>query len=185
MIATLTELYPTETVETVAQRLGIGRTSVNKKARELGLSKGMKRAWLEKANDVRALHPDHSITEISQMIGASRRTVSRIIALLNLHKDKSEEKAMRSRIRTEMVKRERRRVVFGLDPITRIKVVTNKKKIALRHKLKKMGCLVTRGANIIYYSDDNLMSPERITAGRSLGLRLMPMTSLYESQTAI
>lgn len=185
MIATLTELYPTETVETVAQRLGIGRTSVSKKAQELGLSKGMKRAWLEKANDVRALHPNHSITEISQMIGTSRRSVSRIIALLNLHKDKSEEKAMRSRIRTEMVKRERRRVVFGLDPITRIKVVTNKKKIALRHKLKKMGCLVTRGANIIYYSDDNLMSPERITAGRSLGLRLMPMTSLYESQTAI
>lgn len=185
MIETLKELYPTETLEVVAQRLGTGRTSVSKKARELGLSKGMKRAWLEKANDVRALHPNHSITEISQMIGTSRRTVSRIIALLNLHKDKSEEKAMRSRIRTEMVKRERRRVVFGLDPITRIKVVTNKKKIALRHKLKKMGCLVTRGANIIYYNDDNLMSPERITTGRSLGLRLMPMTSLYESQTAI
>ena len=176
MIDTLKELYPTETVEAVALRLGLGRTSVKKKAVELGIEKGMKREWLEKANEIRSLHSTYSISEISDRVGVSARTVSRIISSLNLRKDKSEERAMRSRIRTEMVKRERRRVVFGLDPITNIKVVTNKKKIALRHKFKRMGCLVSRGANIIYYSDDNILSPEHISAGRALGLRLMPMT---------
>lgn len=175
MIDTLMELYPTETIKTVATRLGIGRTSVKKKACELGIEKGIKREWLEKANDVRSLHSTHSISEISDIVGISERTVSRIISSLNLRKDKNEDKAMRSRIRIEILKRERRRMIFGLDPITKIKVVTNKKKIALRHKFKRMGCQVSRGANIIYYSDDTLLNPEHFIAGRELGLRLMPI----------
>ncbi len=82
---------------------------------------------------------------------------------------------MRSRIRNELLQRERRRMVFGLNPLTKIKIVTNKKKIELRHKLKKMGCEVSRGANIIYYSEDICLREDYFAASKRLGLHLMPI----------
>lgn len=173
MVALLKELYPNETIEKVAYLLGVGKTSVKNKAVELGLEKGIKREWLEKVDEVRKLNSTHSISEIAKTLGISERTVSRIKAYLNLSKDKEEERAMRSRIRNEMIQRERRRMIFGLNPITKIKIVTNKKKIELRHKLKKMGCLVDRGGNTVYYSEDNGLQEHHFAAGKKLGLHLM------------
>ncbi len=40
-------------------------------------------------------------------------------------------------------------MIFGLPPITRIKVVTNKPRIKMRHSLKKAGYLVIRGQNVM------------------------------------
>jgi len=175
MIALLKELYPNETIEKVASLLGVGKTSVKNKATELGLEKGIKREWLEKVEEVRKLNSTHSISEIADKVGISERTVSRINAYLNLSKNKEEDKAMRSRIRNELLQRERRRMVFGLNPLTKIKIVTNKKKIELRHKLKKMGCEVSRGANIIYYSEDICLHEDHFAASKRLGLNLMPI----------
>ncbi len=175
MIALLKELYPNETIEKVASLLGVGKTSVKNKATELGLEKGIKREWLEKVEEVRKLNSTHSISEIADKVGISERTVSRIKAYLNLSKNKEEDKAMRSRIRNELLQRERRRMVFGLTPLTKIKIVTNKKKIELRHKLKKMGCEVSRGANIIYYPEDICLREDHFTASKRLGLHLMPI----------
>jgi len=173
MIDLLKELYPNETIENVAYLLGVGKTSVKKKAVELGLEKGIKREWLEKADEVRKLNSTHSISEIARTLGISERTVSRIRAYLNISKNKAEDKAMRSRIRNEILQRERRRMIFGLDPITKIKIVSNKKKIELRHRLKKMGCRVSRGANTVYYSEDIGLREYHFVAGERLGLHLM------------
>lgn len=175
MIAVLKELYPVENIETVACRLGVGKSAVKSKAIELGIEKGIKRAWLEKAMAVRELHPTHSISEISEKIGVSPRTISRIISLLGLHRGKESEKNIRSRIRTDMIKREKRRMVFGLQPITKLKVVSNRKKITFRHKLKAIGCEVSRNATTIYYSDNNCLQPEHFVQCEKLGLRLIPI----------
>lgn len=175
MIATLKELYPSETVVKVASILGIGKTSVKKKAVELGLEKGIRREWIEKADEVRRLSSTHSISEIAVKVGMSERSVSRIKAYLNIRKNREEEKAMRSRIRNEILQRERRRLIFGLDPLTKIKIVTNKKKIELRHKLKKMGCEVSRGSNTVYYTEDSGLREDHFVEGKKLGLHLMPM----------
>lgn len=173
MIALLKELYPNETIGKVASLLGVGRTSVKNKATELGLEKGIKREWLEKVEEVRKLNSTLSLSEIADKVGVSERTVSRIKAYLNISKNKEEEKAMRSRIRNEILQRERRRMIFGLDPITKIKIVTNKKKIELRHRFKKMGCQVSRGANTVYYTGDIALQDNHFAAGKKLGLHLM------------
>lgn len=173
MIALLKELYPNETIGKVASLLGVGRTSVKNKATELGLEKGIKREWLEKVEEVRKLNSTLSLSEIADKVGVSERTVSRIKAYLNISKNKEEEKAMRSRIRNEILQRERRRMIFGLDPITKIKIVTNKKKIELRHRFKKMGCQVSRGANTVYYTEDIALQDNHFAAGKKLGLHLM------------
>ena len=173
MIALLKELYPNETIVKVASLLGVGRTSVKNKATELGLEKGIKREWLEKVEEVRKLNSTLSLSEIADKVGVSERTVSRIKAYLNISKNKEEEKAMRSRIRNEILQRERRRMIFGLDPITKIKIVTNKKKIELRHRFKKMGCQVSRGANTVYYTEDIALQDNHFAAGKKLGLHLM------------
>ncbi len=136
MIALLKELYPNETIEKVASLLGGGKTSVKNKATELGLEKGIKREWLEKVEEVRKLNSTHSISEIADKVGISERTVSRIRSYLNLSKNKEEDKAMRSRIRNEILQRERRRMVLGLNGITKIKIVNTTKKIELSHNLK-------------------------------------------------
>lgn len=175
MIVTLKDLYPTETIDTVASQLGVGKSSVKSKAVELGLEKGIKREWLEKAVEVRRLHPNHSISEISNLVGLSARSISRIISNLGLRREKADEKRIRSRVRTEIIKREKRRIIFGLSPITNIKVVTNKKKIAYRHKLKTIGCEVSRNATNIYYSSDAGLLPEHFEKSRMLGLRLLPL----------
>lgn len=178
MIETLKELYPIETIETVASRLNVGKSAVKIKATELGIEKGIKREWLEKAIAVRELHTTHSISEISEKVGMAPRSVSRIISYLGLKREKGDERHIRSRIRKDLVKRERRRMIFGLQPLTNIKVVSNRKKIALRHKLKSQGCEVSRNATVIYYPDNIDLRPEYFEQSEKLGLHLLPIIAV-------
>lgn len=173
-IAYLKENYPYTTDTAIAQHLCVNRKTVSLKAKELGLEKGIRPEWLDLAERVRELHDSHSNAEIAAITGISSRSVSRIVAVLGLRRTKKEEQSIRSRIRQDIMKREKRRVIFGLPPITRIKVVTNKPRIKMRHSLKKAGYLVTRGQNVMYYHPDMERDHSREDIGRKLGLRFEP-----------
>lgn len=173
-IAYLKENYPHTTDTAIAQHLCVNRKTVSLKAKELGLEKGIRPAWLDLAERVRELHGSHSNAEIAAITGISSRSVSRIVAVLGLRRTKKEEQSIRSRIRQDIMKREKRRVIFGLPPITRIKVVTNKPRIKMRHSLKKAGYLVIRGQNVMYYHPDMERDHSREDIGRKLGLRFEP-----------
>lgn len=173
-IAYLKENYPYTTDTTIAQHLCVNRKTVSLKAKELGLEKGIRPEWLDLAERVRELHDSHSNAEIAAITGISSRSVSRIVAVLGLRRTKKEEQSIRSRIRQDIMKREKRRVIFGLPPITRIKVVTNKPRIKMRHSLKKAGYLVIRGQNVMYYHPDMERDHSREDIGRKLGLRFEP-----------
>lgn len=173
-IAYLKENYPYTTDTAIAQHLCVNRKTVSLKAKELGLEKGIRPEWLDLAERVRELHDSHSNAEIAAITGISSRSVSRIVAVLGLRRTKKEEQSIRSRIRQDIMKREKRRVVFGLPPITRIKVVTNKPRIKMRHSLKKAGYLVIRGQNVMYYHPDMERDHSREDIGRKLGLRFEP-----------
>ncbi len=173
-IAYLKENYPYTTDTAIAQHLCVNRKTVSLKAKELGLEKGIRPEWLDLAERVRELHDSHSNAEIAAITGISSRSVSRIVAVLGLRRTKKEEQSIRSRIRQDIMKREKRRVIFGLPPITRIKVVTNKPRIKMRHSLKKAGYLVIRGQNVMYYHPDMERDHSREDIGRKLGLRFEP-----------
>ncbi|WP_297068264.1 hypothetical protein [uncultured Duncaniella sp.] len=173
-IAYLKENYPHTTDTAIAQHLCVNRKTVSLKAKELGLEKGIRPEWLDFAERVRELHGSHSNAEIAAITGISSRSVSRIVAVLGLRRTKKEEQSIRSRIRQDIMKREKRRVIFGLPPITRIKVVTNKPRIKMRHSLKKAGYLVIRGQNVMYYHPDMERDHSREDIGRKLGLRFEP-----------
>lgn len=173
-IAYLKENYPYTTDTAIAQHLCVNRKTVSLKAKELGLEKGIRPEWLDLAERVRELLGSHSNAEIAAITGISSRSVSRIVAVLGLRRTKKEEQSIRSRIRQDIMKREKRRVIFGLPPITRIKVVTNKPRIKMRHSLKKAGYLVIRGQNVMYYHSDMERDHSREDIGRKLGLRFEP-----------
>lgn len=173
-IAYLKENYPHTTDTAIAQHLCVNRKTVSLKAKELGLEKGIRPEWLDLAERVRELHGSHSNAEIATITGISSRSVSRIVAVLGLRRTKKEEQSIRSRIRQDIMKREKRRVIFGLPPITKIKVVTNKPRIKMRHSLKKAGYLVIRGQNVMYYHPDMERDHSREDIGRKLGLRFEP-----------
>lgn len=173
-IAYLKENYPYTTDTAIAQHLCVNRKTVSLKAKELGLEKGIRPEWLDLAERVRELLGSHSNAEIAAITGISSRSVSRIVAVLGLRRTKKEEQSIRSRIRQDIMKREKRRVIFGLPPITKIKVVTNKPRIKMRHSLKKAGYLVIRGQNVMYYHPDMERDHSREDIGRKLGLRFEP-----------
>lgn len=158
----------------IANRLGVSRKTVYNKAHELNLDKGINPKWLERAEKIQGLYRSHSYTEIASEIGISARSVARIVSALGLSRSRQEESEIRSRIRKDITAREKRRVIFGLSPLTKIKVVTNKARIRLRHTLKKAGYLVSRGENVMYYLPEMKRDHRRENAGRSVGLSFEP-----------
>ena len=115
MLSRLAELYPVETTAHTAYMLQIGVTAVKEKARELGLEKLVKSRWLERAGHISRHFDNRSYAEMACDLGISRTTVSRMARKLELSRSKEMGYAMSSRVRREMVRRERRRAIFGLD----------------------------------------------------------------------
>lgn len=111
---------------------------------------------------------------MAKELGISKMSVSRIAVKLGLKRTKEEIYRVSSRVRGEMIRRERRRVIFGLSPATRIKVVSNRARVRLRSRLKGIGYVVGQERNILYYTG-NVERKERLECrGVKLGLRFLP-----------
>lgn len=172
--AMLRELYPVETIEKTAEIIGFSQTTIKHKARQSGIEKGMNGDWLDKAAIVRDNFDTSSYAEIGELIGVSKTTVARIARRLGLSRTRNGNKSIRSRVRHDMVRREKRRVIFGFDPVTRIKVVTNRTKIRLRAELKSAGYIVERAANILYFKSEDSRNEKKETVASRYGLRFAP-----------
>lgn len=174
LIAVLAETYPVETTAYTAALLGMSETAVKNKAKKLGIVKVAKSRWMERAEHIRSHFQDKSFSEMAKELGISKMSVSRIAAKLGLKRTKEEIYRVSSRVRGEMIRRERRRVIFGLSPATRIKVVSNRARVRLRSRLKGIGYVVGQERNILYYTG-NVERKERLECrGVKLGLRFLP-----------
>lgn len=173
-ITLLQELYPIQTNIHTAQALGMSERAVRDKARELGLEKTVKAKWLEQAEYVRNHYLDRSFAELAGDLGISKTSVSRMASRLGLKRTAKEQHSISSRIRQELVKRERGRIVFGLEPLTNLKVTTNRKRICLKAKLKAKGYVASTGSHTIYYKDGIRRSTKQENHGSKLGLRFLP-----------
>lgn len=175
MIQSLTELYPYESNSHIANTLGVSTTAVANKGRELRLKKDTKSRFNNNLQSVRFLFPDHSYQEIANIIGLHISTVKKIAKRYGLKRTSEEEWNIRSRIRKETIRKEYRRVIYGLPPrCPRLKVVSNPKKISLRCKLKKLGYRCERGSNIMYFDVDLHRDTKKEECGHKLGFVFLP-----------
>lgn len=175
MIGILSDLYPVETTSHTASVLGVCENTVKKKARELGIEKFAKAKWLERAEFIRTHFYDKSFSEIGKALGITKNSVSRIAEQIGLKRTEKETSDMKSRVRGELIKREKRRMIFGLDPISRIKVVTNRPRIKLRSWLKTKGYIVGEKRNVMYYPSGITRRHLQESRGAELGLRFLPL----------
>lgn len=175
MIAVLSELYPVETTAYTAGILGMSETAVKNKARELGIIKIAKSKWLVRAEHIHSHFQEKSFSEMGRELGITKTSVSRIATKLGLKRTKKEIGKVSSRIRGELIRRERRRVIFGLDPMTRIKVVSNRARVRLRSRMKGIGYIVGRERNILYYTVSLIRREHLEQRGVKLGLRFLPL----------
>lgn len=168
MTILLTELYPVETTSHTATVLGVSETLVKRKARKLGLVKVAKTKWMDRADYIRRHFHYKSFTQMARDLGTSRTNVCNIAAKLGLKRSRRETSLIISQTRNELIKRERRHVIFGLKPLTRIKVVSNRARVRLRSRLKSLGYVVC-DERILLYATDNF---ERKTKLESKAVKL-------------
>ena len=177
-LAMLAEVYPVETNVRTAAVLGVCETSVKNKAHELGLVKVAKTKWLERAEHIRSHFNEKSYSEMGRELGISKTSVSRIAAKLGLKRTKNQISEVSSRIRRELVRKERRHVIFGLEQISRLKVVSNRAKVRLRFRLKGAGYIVGKERNVLYYPVGLPRKEKMEERGARLGLRFLPFPEI-------
>lgn len=174
-IALLRDLYPTETNARISGLTGMSVTAVKTMARRLGLSKAPAESNDKWMRHVLKHFRNRSFSEMAADLGVTKTTIHRIAVKLSLKRTKAENTCVNSRVRCEIIRRERRRVLFGLEPVTNIKVVTNRPRIQLRAKLKAKGYIVGKERNILYYPESFKRQTGMEARGIKLGLRFFPL----------
>ena len=175
MLNLLRQNYQIETNEQLAKRFGISTRTLRRKAKSLGLTKSEPVTKTKQIEElVRDMYPNHSLNEIAAEANISWRTVRRMANQMGLTRTPEEESRMRSRIRTNLIRSERRRITFGLEQRTNMKLVCNVERIQLRHKLKDAGYIVFKGNNTIFYPLELKRHPIREEHGRKVGLTFAP-----------
>lgn len=172
----LLDSFHTSHLKDIARELGCSKTTVSNHARKLGLYK--KEDW-RKNPDARAFikmeFENLSYSEMAKRLCMTEVGVWKIVKELGLVRTEEKKKEHISRGRIELVKSERRRIIFGLDQRTNLKLVSNKKRLNLKQKLKSCGYTVIPGENTIYYGENLVRRPVREANGIKLGLKFMPL----------
>ena len=176
----LISLYPIENTSHVAKILGISERSVKVKAAKLGLQKYIKSRWLEQAMYIRTHFSEKSYSEMAKELKISNAKVCRIVKTLGLRRTRREACSIMSERRGRLVKRERRRIIFGMNPVSNIKVVTNRPRIELRHRLRRKGYLPGETRFEMYIPEGIKRNLRQEAFGSTLGLRFIPVPQQIE-----
>lgn len=163
----------------IGSRLGIGQSTLHRFARELGLKKskqfmqkyaqkGSEAAWI--VNRRNGWPPKGYVIPRSRECGFQKG----VTCLQRIGPKREAErirKAAESRRAT--VKRERARIVWGLEQKTKLKLVTNPKKIQYRYALRQHGYEIGRGESVAYVVDRTRRSTKIETNARKHGIRII------------
>lgn len=89
--------------------------------------------------------------------------------------------------RREIIKRERSRMVWGMAPRTRLRLVRDQEKAAklcgYRRRLRKLGYIVERRSNTAYYTDEAMRHSLIERRATKAGMTIKPME--YETEQDI
>jgi hypothetical protein len=182
----LKENYAYKTNGNLANRLGISVPSVKKKAYELGLKKVCAKRKIHSALEANVLKMSelNSYRSIADKLDISLSSVKTIVnkATTNGYKKRSKEatKKIMSEARIRLIKKERARAIFGLNPKTKLKVFPNKQKYRMRDRLKRCRYDVDRNSIDVFIDDETRRHDSIEHEAQKLGLNIiLPVKEYY------
>ena len=180
----LKERFHTDCLHDIASHIGCTCSTVSNHARRLGLRKNSPSG---RNSDARSFvlieYPNLSSQEMAERTGLHRQTVRIIARELGLERTPEQLRKIRSRRRKELIQKERRRIIFGLDQKTNIKVVSNHQKIRLRSSLKRLGYILGTDGHTFYYYPGLRRHPIKESNGRALGFTFLPLPTACTEET--
>ena len=180
----LKERFHTDCLHDIASHIGCTCSTVSSHARRLGLRKISPSG---RNSDARSFvlieYPNLSYQEMAERTGLHRETIRIIARELGLERTKKQLREIRSRRRKELIQKERRRIIFGLDQKTNIKVVSNHQKIRLRGSLKRLGYIIGTDGHTFYYYPGLRRHPIKESNGRALGFTFLPLPTACTEET--
>ena len=180
----LKERFHTDCLHDIASHIGCTCSTVSNHARRLGLRKISPSG---RNSDARSFvlieYPNLSYQEMAERTGLHRETIRIIARELGLERTPEQLRKIRSRRRKELIQKERRRIIFGLDQKTNIKVVSNHQKILLRGSLKRLGYILGTDGHTFYYYPGLRRHPIKESNGRALGFTFLPLPTACTEET--
>lgn len=180
----LKERFHTDCLHDIATHIGCTCSTVSSHARRLGLRKISPSG---RNSDARSFvlieYPNLSYQEMAERTGLHRETIRIIARELGLERTQKQLREIRSRRRKELIQKERRRIIFGLDQKTNIKVVSNHQKIRLRGSLKRLGYIIGTDGHTFYYYPGLRRHPIKESNGRALGFTFLPLPTACTEET--
>ena len=180
----LKERFHTDCLHDIASHIGCTCSTVSNHARRLGLRKISPSG---RNSDARSFvlieYPNLSYQEMAERTGLHRETIRIIARELGLERTPEQLRKIRSRRRRELIQKERRRIIFGLDQKTNIKVVSNHQKIRLRGSLKRLGYILGTDGHTFYYYPGLRRHPIKESNGRALGFTFLPLPTACTEET--
>lgn len=180
----LKERFHTDCLHDIASHIGCTCSTVSNHARRLGLRKISPSG---RNSDARSFvlieYPNLSYQEMAERTGLHRETIRIIARQLGLERTPEQLRKIRSRRRKELIQKERRRIIFGLDQKTNIKVVSNHQKIRLRGSLKRLGYILGTDGHTFYYYPGLRRHPIKESNGRALGFTFLPLPTACTEET--
>ncbi len=180
----LKERFHTDCLHDIASHIGCTCSTVSNHARRLGLRKNSPSG---RNSDARSFvlieYPNLSYQEMAERTGLHRETIRIIARELGLERTPEQLRKIRSRRRKELIQKERRRIIFGLDQKTNIKVVSNHQKIRLRGSLKRLGYILGTDGHTFYYYPGLRRHPIKESNGRVLGFTFLPLPTACTEET--
>ena len=180
----LKERFHTDCLHDIASHIGCTCSTVSNHARRLGLKKISPSG---RNSDARSFvlieYPNLSYQEMAERTGLHRETIRIIARELGLERTPEQLRKIRSRRRKELIQKERRRIIFGLDQKTNIKVVSNHQKLRLRGSLKRLGYILGTDGHTFYYYPGLRRHPIKESNGRALGFTFLPLPTACTEET--
>lgn len=116
---------------------------------------------------------DYSTREIALLCNISQRSVFKIIQQSNIKREPGQLKSIRSKVRKKLVQDERRRVIFGTEQKTNLKVFSNRERHSMKYKLKRKGYKKGDLPNTFFYSEETKRNPSYEMKSKSLGITIL------------
>ena len=180
----LKERFHTDCLHDIASHIGCTCSTVSNHARRLGLRKISPSG---RNSDARSFvlieYPNLSYQEMAERTGLHRETIRIIARELGLERTPEQLRKIRSRRRKELIQKERRRIICGLDQKTNIQVVSNYQKIRLRGSLKRLGYILGTDGHTFYYYPGLRRHPIKESNGRALGFTFLPLPTACTEET--
>lgn len=147
---------------------------------------GKRKITSEMIETIKDMMTGYSNSEIAEHLHISIGSVKNIISEYKLGRSKEDKFNIRSRVRKNLIRAEKRRTLFGLEQKTSLKVFSNPERLRLRRYFRRLNYIIrSRGAMTICYDDSTKRSSVFEERGRKVGLTFMKLESQQPINTSI